>query len=565
MYVENSRSRMPLTCHKHLSCIMSSFRNSSINNNSFGSYSSSFGSYDYSAPGGGGGGASDPYMNKRYSASFEPSLGPSSYDGADIVTPLNLGGGSLVYSDRPGSGSYSRFAGSPPKYYIPRRFILIALGFLGITCCYILRVTISVASIPMQKELGWTNSFKGVLLAGFFMGYIILQIPSSILCDKFGGKKVLLVGLTMSTICTVILPPAAHSPGALVALRILTGFFQACAFPTMNWLIKRWSSVKQRTATAAAVWSGAYIGTIIADFAVPKMLEYYSWTVSFYVFGALTFVWTILWMIFITDDPADSWGIHPSEIALIKSTDDGTININNVDESTHLLLNNPNVNQHEVAINQPQQKELQYFTVLAALFKSPGIYGVIYFNISTSFGYYLLLMWYPTWVSKTTGLESGSTLALYTVLPYIGAFVFSNTAGMISDYVISRHILRKINARRMFGFIGSFFPGALLLILTFVPMTISLEIVTMVFAIATTGFGSSGANVNTFDLAPEYASMLMGLANTFATIPGIIGPLIAGVILSKTDSWAPIFEISAGLYFSAAILWLILCRTDKVI
>lgn len=41
-----------------------------------------------------------------------------------------------------------------------------------------------------------------------------------------------------------------------------------------------------------------------------------------------------------------------------------------------------------------------------------------------------------------------------------------------------------------------------------------------------------GYGVNHLDIAPQYASITMGLSNTVATIPGIISPLIAGFIVT---------------------------------
>lgn len=40
-------------------------------------------------------------------------------------------------------------------------------------------------------------------------------------------------------------------------------------------------------------------------------------------------------------------------------------------------------------------------------------------------------------------------------------------------------------------------------------------------------------SVNHLDVAPQYASVLMGIGNTFATLPGIISPILSGYIVSK--------------------------------
>ena len=45
------------------------------------------------------------------------------------------------------------------------------------------------------------------------------------------------------------------------------------------------------------------------------------------------------------------------------------------------------------------------------------------------------------------------------------------------------------------------------------------------------GWGVRGFIVNHLDITPQYASILMGLSNTFATIPGIVSPSLTGAIV----------------------------------
>ena len=40
-------------------------------------------------------------------------------------------------------------------------------------------------------------------------------------------------------------------------------------------------------------------------------------------------------------------------------------------------------------------------------------------------------------------------------------------------------------------------------------------------------------SVNILDIAPQFASLIMGLSNTAATIPGIISPMITGYIVQN--------------------------------
>jgi MFS transporter, ACS family, solute carrier family 17 (sodium-dependent inorganic phosphate cotransporter), other len=42
------------------------------------------------------------------------------------------------------------------------------------------------------------------------------------------------------------------------------------------------------------------------------------------------------------------------------------------------------------------------------------------------------------------------------------------------------------------------------------------------------GFAWAGFSVNPLDIAPQFASILMGLSNTVATLPGMVSPLLTG-------------------------------------
>lgn len=52
-------------------------------------------------------------------------------------------------------------------------------------------------------------------------------------------------------------------------------------------------------------------------------------------------------------------------------------------------------------------------------------------------------------------------------------------------------------------------------------------------------------SVNLLDIAPQFASVLMGISNTVATIPGLLSPILTGHItkdqvchLPKSVGWA---------------------------
>lgn len=48
----------------------------------------------------------------------------------------------------------------------------------------------------------------------------------------------------------------------------------------------------------------------------------------------------------------------------------------------------------------------------------------------------------------------------------------------------------------------------------------------LTFGVAFSGFAISGYNVNHLDIAPRYASILMGLSNGIGTIAGLLCPIV---------------------------------------
>lgn len=58
------------------------------------------------------------------------------------------------------------------------------------------------------------------------------------------------------------------------------------------------------------------------------------------------------------------------------------------------------------------------------------------------------------------------------------------------------------------------------------------SVVLLTVAVGVGAFSLSGFTVNHLDIAPQYASILMGISNTFGTIPGIVSPLLTGFIVT---------------------------------
>jgi len=90
------------------------------------------------------------------------------------------------------------------------------------------------------------------------------------------------------------------------------------------------------------------------------------------------------------------------------------------------------------------------------------------------------------------------------------------------------------------------------------PLVHSAAAATALVTIATggAGFGVAGFAANHLDIAPRYAGILMGLSNTFAQLPGIVGVALTGFIVSATHSFAGAFYLIAFIYLAGMICYL---------
>jgi hypothetical protein len=102
---------------------------------------------------------------------------------------------------------------------IPSRYRII----VGTTCAFILcnmdKVNISVAIIPMASEMGWSASTAGFLQSAFFYGFALSQLPGGYLATRFGGARMLPIGVAIWSAATFIVPFVADNTAGLFASR----------------------------------------------------------------------------------------------------------------------------------------------------------------------------------------------------------------------------------------------------------------------------------------------------------------------------------------------------------
>ena len=75
----------------------------------------------------------------------------------------------------------------------------------------------------------------------------------------------------------------------------------------------------------------------------------------------------------------------------------------------------------------------------------------------------------------------------------------------------------------------------------------TLAVVLFSLALGMSALNTSSYNVNHLDIAPRYAGVLMGITNSAATIPGMVGPYVVGYLTNNEVSY---FDLNFFIHFS---------------
>lgn len=402
----------------------------------------------------------------------------------------------------------------------PRRYTVVLLSFLAVFVCYIDRVNISVAIIPMAADMGWSPELQGRVLSSFFIGYLLLQVVGGRLADRYGGKAVLGAGVLLWSLFTALTPPAAHAGFALlIVVRILMGTGEAVTFPSIYTLYSRWVPLTERSRAVALANSGIPLGTVFALVVTPIIVQRLGWEWAFYLFGGAGVLWYLFWHLRVTSNPE-----YAADIAAASAG-----------------------SAPDAAATGPAPVPWR------ALLTAMPVWAIIVAHFCNNWSLYVLLSWLPTFVNQGLGIDYAA-VGWVTMIPHLASFLFLNVAGTVADRLIASGMdvgrVRKLMQTIGFGGIAT----ALLIVGHVETAWMAIAIMTVGNALA--AFVTGGFAVNHMDIAPRHAGTLMGITNTAGTIPGIIGVYVTGVILDATGSWALVFGVAAGVTLAGLAFYL---------
>ena len=110
-------------------------------------------------------------------------------------------------------------------------------------------------------------------------------------------------------------------------------------------------------------------------------------------------------------------------------------------------------------------------------------------------------------------------------LPHLVMTIVVPFGGQLADHFRRNGILSTTSVRKIFN-CGGFGMEAIFLMVVAYSRDTTNAITALVLAVGFSGFAISGFNVNHLDIAPRYASILMGISNGIGTLSGMFCPIV---------------------------------------
>jgi MFS family permease len=378
--------------------------------------------------------------------------------------------------------------------------LLAALVLLN----YVDRGAVGIAAPKLKDELGLNAAQFGLVVSAFAWIYAPAQFAVGWLSDRFCVYRMIAIGLAIWSVAT-FLTGFADGLAMLVLLRLALGVGEGVAFPAASKIIARHVSAERRGLANSAVAAALYWGPALGTFAGGLILTFYGWRWIFLVFGAVTLLWLIPWLL----ASRPQWATYA------------------------------NGSGNDVPVGQ--------------VMRNPTVWLMGIGHFANTYGFYFLLAWLPLFLVKVRGLSILEMTAMMTV-----AYVVQGFGALAWGWVSDRLVVNGLDEGRV--------RKSLMCIYMLVT---AIAILGIGFSVAPAGIfawlivnalfsGIGGTNcyaISQIFAGPEASGTWVGVMNGVGNTSGIIGPIIAGLLIQHTGSYMEAFVVSAAIVGVGGLWW----------
>ena len=410
---------------------------------------------------------------------------------------------------------------APLAEKIPRRRWTIALLLgIGVLVNYFDRVNLSVSRDALEATFGISAVTFGWLSGAYNWTYMLLQLPSGLLLDRFGVRR---VGIISTVIWSVACFATAISTGVagLFGSRFLLGIGEAPTFPGNSKAIGYWFPQHERSLATAMFDSAAKFSSAIGIPLLGILLFYFGWRLNFAVTGFVSLAYFALFYFFY-HNPSEDESLSVSERDFIARG--GA--------------------QPEDRARAAKGAPLTY------LLQKRKVWGLCLGFASYNYTFYFLLTWLPSYLSTALHIDLLHS-ALYTSVPWtfatltdlaVGGWLVDSLIQRGWDSVRVRQVVLVSGTSFGLGILGAAQAHSAASALFWISMSIG----------GLSAASPVGWSIPSLIAPRESVGTLGGILNLCNQLAGIAAPVVTGYVVQATHSFSGAF-IAASVFLLIGI------------
>src|SRR5262245_964187 len=382
------------------------------------------------------------------------------------------------------------------------------------------RVNVGFAALAMNDDLGFSPAVFGAGAGIFFAGYILFEVPSNLLLQKFGAR-IWIARIMISWGVLAIAMAFVSGERNFYVLRFLLGVAEAGFFPGIILYLTYWFPARERARIVSMFMAAVPLATMVGGPVSGALLEMHGllglkgWHWLFIVEGLPAVILGVIALRFLDDRPEDARWLRSEERHALSAT---------------------------LAEEAKTARAVGYAELREALTRPRVLaLGLLYFCIVI--GFYGVSFWMPQ-VIQTYGLDP-LRIGFLTAIPFFFAAIAMVLWGAHSDRTGERiwHVaLPLLVAGAAFAWSASTLPLWLLIVALTLATAGTYAAIGTFWALPTSILTGTGAAAG------------LALINSIGNGGGLLGPPVIGVIKQETGSFTAALLFLAGALVLGAVV-----------
>ncbi|HIW92839.1 MAG TPA: MFS transporter [Candidatus Corynebacterium avicola] len=202
----------------------------------------------------------------------------------------------------PSPGASHQSVGRPSDALTGRALAVWGAAVVAYVLAITGRTSLGVAGVEAMDHFTIDASRLAVFTSVQVGVYACAQIPMGMLIDRFGPRRMLVVGALLMGIGQVLLGATSSYPVAILA-RVIVGTADATAFLSVMRILPAWIPLRKTPVFTQLTGGLGYIGQFLSAVPFTLLLHSQGWTVAFASLGGFGVLVAVLVWLAVADTP----------------------------------------------------------------------------------------------------------------------------------------------------------------------------------------------------------------------------------------------------------------------